>query len=51
MKPRANLYLIDRIEYLPVRRIDWVCLVTWCCVLAGVLAFWYHVLKLGGVLW
>jgi len=49
--PRANLYRIDRIEYLPVRRVDWVCLATWGSIVAGVLGFWYHVLKQGGVLW
>ena len=41
MRPRANCYLIDRIEYLPRPHVyDAVCIVTWASILASVAAFW-----------
>jgi hypothetical protein len=43
MKPRANCYKIDRIEYKePVIGLDmdWICIVVWCGLVMMVAAFW-----------
>ena len=46
MRPRANLYTIDRIEYLPrATRYYVVCLVTWASILVIVTAFWLWCLR------
>lgn len=46
MSPRANLYVIDRIESLSrSARYDVVCVVTWASLLVSVTAFWVWCLR------
>ena len=42
MRPRANCYRIDRIEYVPrAARYDVPCIVVWMGLFVLVFAFWF----------